>query len=64
MREFIVLRRGVLTRLLDTDEGHRAWRDVWSGGHGAINIKDVPSVSELVARLTREYDQACALPRL
>ncbi|MCB1960741.1 MAG: nitronate monooxygenase [Rhodocyclaceae bacterium] len=40
----------------------KAWRDVWSAGHGVATIHDVPPVAELVARLGAEYDAACALP--
>jgi nitronate monooxygenase len=39
----------------------RAWRDVWSAGHGVATIHDIPSVEELVRRLTDEYRSACAL---
>ncbi|THF65371.1 NAD(P)H-dependent flavin oxidoreductase [Pseudothauera rhizosphaerae] len=40
----------------------RAWRDVWSAGHGVATIHDVPPVAELVDRLAAEYRAACALP--
>lgn len=40
----------------------KAWRDVWSAGHGVANIHDVPTVAELAARLAEEYRLACALP--
>jgi nitronate monooxygenase len=40
----------------------KAWRDVWSAGHGVATIHDAPPVAELVARLQREYLAACALP--
>jgi nitronate monooxygenase len=36
----------------------RAWKHIWSAGQGVGSIDDVPSVSELVARLRREYDEA------
>ena len=38
----------------------RAWKDVWSAGHGVGVIDDVPTVAELCARLVEEYDEACA----
>jgi nitronate monooxygenase len=38
----------------------RAWKDVWSAGHGVGVIEDVPTVAELCARLVEEYDEACA----
>lgn len=40
----------------------RAWRDIWSAGHGVSVIHDVPTVAELVVRLEKEYRAACALP--
>lgn len=40
----------------------KAWRDVWSAGHGVATIHDVPSVAELVERLAAEYAAACAVP--
>ena len=40
----------------------RAWKDVWSAGHGVATIRDIPSVAELVTRLAAEYRQACNLP--
>lgn len=33
----------------------KAWRDVWSAGHGVGSIHDIPSVAELVQRLAAEY---------
>lgn len=43
-------------------EGKTPWRDIWSGGQGTGLIRDVPGVAELVARLQREYIDACAIP--
>jgi nitronate monooxygenase len=40
----------------------KAWRDIWSAGHGVGSITDVPSVAECVARLREEY--AAAAERL
>lgn len=53
------LGKGKLKSLADEA---KAWRDVWSAGHGVATIHDAPSVAELVARLGLEYDAACALP--
>lgn len=39
----------------------KAWKDIWSAGHGVATIHDVPTVGELVARMAREYREACAL---
>jgi nitronate monooxygenase len=40
----------------------KAWRDVWSAGHGVATIHDAPPVRELCDRLAAEYRAACALP--
>ena len=36
----------------------KAWRDIWSGGHGVGLIEDVPSVADLVDRLVTEFEAA------
>jgi nitronate monooxygenase len=36
----------------------KAWKDIWGAGQGVGLMNDVPSVAELVARLTREYQDA------
>lgn len=41
-----------------TGEHAKAWKDIWSAGHGVAEIKDIPSVSELVERLKSEYKSA------
>jgi nitronate monooxygenase len=38
----------------------KAWRNVWSAGHGVGLIDDVPSVAELVARLEQGYSETIA----
>ena len=50
-------------KIKDMQDEAKAWRDVWSAGHGVATIHDIPTVAELVARLGAEYDAACALPR-
>ncbi len=43
----------------------RAWKNIWSAGHGVSCIEDIPSVSDLCDRLHKEYlaalDEAAAL---
>lgn len=39
----------------DLPEGVRAWRDIWSAGHGVGLIDDVPTAATLVDRLETEY---------
>ena len=38
--------------------GIKAWRDVWSGGHGVGLIIDTPTVAAIVGRLCEEYEAA------
>jgi nitronate monooxygenase len=42
----------------DLPEGLKAWRDIWSGGHGVGLIDDIPTVANLVERLERDYRAA------
>lgn len=41
-----------------TQDDAKAWKDIWSAGQGVGSIDDVPSIKELVARLTKEYKAA------
>ncbi len=38
--------------------GGKAWKEVWSAGHGVAFIRDLPSAREVVERLVREYQEA------
>ncbi len=40
------------------DKNHKAWKDIWSAGHGAVGIQDIPKVKELISRLKSDYDLA------
>ncbi|ARU58654.1 2-nitropropane dioxygenase [Oleiphilus messinensis] len=44
------------------DDGHQSkakpWKDIWSAGQGVGSIDDLPSVAELIERLSAEYQQA------
>lgn len=42
------------------NEEARAWKTIWSAGHGVGGIADVPPARELCARLIAEYDAAIA----
>lgn len=44
---------------MDKDEA-RAWRDIWSAGHGVGGIRDVVPVAGLVDELARDFDAALA----
>lgn len=43
---------------VDMAHESRAWRNIWSAGHGVATIDDCPSVADLVARLEQEYRDA------
>jgi len=36
----------------------KTWKNIWSAGHGAGSISDIPTVEELIARLDSEYQAA------
>ena len=45
---------------LDFDDPHngaKAWRDIWSAGHGVGEVKEILTVKEIVASLTTQYRQ-------
>jgi nitronate monooxygenase len=42
----------------DTDQP-KAWKDVWSAGHGIGAIHGIAPVGEVVATLRHEYEEAC-----
>lgn len=47
----------------DSADGEaKAWKDVWSAGHGVGNIHDIPEVAALCGRLIREYREAVLDP--
>lgn len=46
-------------KIHDMGDEARAWRDVWSAGHGVSTIHDVPTTRALVERLADEYRRAC-----
>lgn len=43
---------------LTLDNEAKAWKNIWSAGHGVSAIHDVPAVHDLVNRLHDEYSQA------
>jgi nitronate monooxygenase len=45
-------------KLKPVDDEAKAWKTVWSAGQGVGNIRDLPTVDELVARLDSEYRAA------
>jgi nitronate monooxygenase len=40
-------------------ERPKAWKDVWSAGHGIGTIHEITAVAEVVTALRREYEAAC-----
>ncbi|HVK61056.1 MAG TPA: nitronate monooxygenase, partial [Bdellovibrionales bacterium] len=45
---------------LTLDDEAKAWKNIWSAGHGVSNIKDVVKTADLIDRLEREYESARA----
>jgi nitronate monooxygenase len=43
---------------LDMENEAKAWKTVWSAGHGTGGISDVPSAGDLCRRLISEYEAA------
>lgn len=41
-----------------TGEHSKAWKDIWSAGHGSAGITSVPTVSALLEQLKTEYKEA------
>ncbi len=39
-------------------EHAKAWKDIWSAGHGVTEIQDVPSVHDLVEKIKSDYKSA------
>lgn len=50
--------RGELNFGEKLSEEAKAWKNIWSAGHGVSNISDIPKVSELIGRLESEYREA------
>ena len=46
----------------DSENQVKAWRDVWSAGHGVGSVTRSQPVAEIVQALAAEYDAACATP--
>ena len=38
--------------------GKKAWKDIWGAGQGVGQIQEIVPVADVVARLTREYNEA------
>lgn len=42
----------------ELDHKSKAWKDIWSAGHGVGSIGDVPATAALVARMETEFEAA------
>jgi nitronate monooxygenase len=45
---------------ISSEKEGKAWKDVWSAGHGVGSIHDIPSAADLCKRLIVEYREAIA----
>jgi nitronate monooxygenase len=46
----------------DSENQVKAWRDVWSAGHGVGSVTHNETVADIAETLTAEYAAACATP--
>ena len=46
----------------NSEQQVKAWKDIWSAGHGVGTIHEIRPVADIVARLKREYHAAVELP--
>jgi len=42
-------------KLKSLESEAKAWKNIWSAGHGVSNIDDIPSVRDLVQKMKQEY---------
>lgn len=47
----------------DLPDGLKAWKHIWSAGHGVGLIDDLPTTAEIIERLEREFHAARSAPR-
>jgi len=43
-----------------TADNSKAWKDIWSAGHGVAGITDIPQVAQLVEQLKQDYKKTLA----
>jgi nitronate monooxygenase len=48
-------------KLKPIEDEAKAWKTIWSAGHGVSAIDDVPKVKTLIRRLKREYAKASSI---
>ncbi len=49
---------GTGVNLASSQDQIKAWRDVWSAGHGVGSVTQIAPAAEIIARLRKEYDAA------
>lgn len=42
----------------DPQAGTKAWKNIWSGGHGIESITHIQSTADIIKQLRKEYEQA------
>ena len=47
--------------LSNSDSKIKAWKDVWSAGHGVGSVRKIEPAADIIERLRGEYDEACKL---
>lgn len=53
------LRRKEKVDFSQMNQDTKAWRDIWSAGHGVGTIEKVDTAANIVAQLREEYKEAC-----
>ena len=48
----------------DSQSQIKAWRDIWSAGHGVGSVREIRPAAAIIAQLKEEYEKACALPAM
>ncbi|EZP36715.1 NAD(P)H-dependent flavin oxidoreductase [Janthinobacterium lividum] len=51
---------GAIDLASELDHKSKAWKDIWSAGHGVGTITDLPPVAELLSRMDAEFEAAMA----
>ncbi len=52
------LESGTVFNLANSQERIKAWRDVWSAGHGVGNVSEIAPMADIVSQLIAEYNVA------
>ena len=57
-RGFDIDARGDVTRILDTEDEYKLWKDIWTAGQGVQTIHEITSIKALTDTLRSQYQRA------